>query len=163
MCSSDLGPVAGRDKMDQYVFRFSKPANASAATKRPTPDQEKTMAGTTWGNTTITNIDVKPGVNNGARLRTSFFYANRAYQEFGRLGEGAGPMQAGTVYYDVDGHRCELHQFPIDERSGVVCGEAPPARRVGITTRKNPDGSTTRSAILPGHVHEGYILPKKAP
>jgi pyruvate dehydrogenase (quinone)/pyruvate oxidase len=78
------GPVASLDKNDQYLFRFSKPMNASAATKRPNAAQDAATNGTTWGNTTITNIDVKPGVSaNGQRLRMSFFYPNHAYQEFG--------------------------------------------------------------------------------
>ncbi len=158
------GAVAAKDKNDQYLFRFSKPANAAADNKRPTAAQDKATNGSTWGNTAITNIDVKPGVSaNGQRLRMSFFYENHAYQEFGRVGEGAGPMQAGVVYYDADGHRCELHQFPIDERSGVVCGMPNMARQIGVTPKKNADGSITRSAILPGHVLTGYILPGNPP
>ena len=154
------GLASVRDKNDQYLFRFVKPLTAPATTKRPTQAEVDTLMGTLYGNTNIGNVDVKPGVSaTGQRLRTSFFYKNHAYQEFGRLGEGAGPMQAGVVYYDAEGHRCELHQFPIDERSGVVCGAPPPARPIGISSRKNPDGTVTRSAILPGHVHKGYILP----
>src|SRR5262249_10240963 len=88
------GKFAERDAADQFVFRFKKPANASAATKRPTPAQEQAIMKNYYKNTHILNADLtKLNSDNGNRIRYHYYNADHTYQEMGRVGEGVGPLQ----------------------------------------------------------------------
>jgi hypothetical protein len=90
----------------------------------------------------------------GDRLRYSYFNPDHTYQEMGRVGEGPGPMQSGTWYWDADGHNCEIHQYPIDERQNIVCHvDETPGRRVGVVEKQNPDGTGRPTEIVMGHVY----------
>lgn len=111
-----------RDKMDQYVLRFRKPANAPDTSKRPTAAEEAAIMKMYYGNTFIGRADMTAlDTRTGNRIRYHYYSPDHTYQEFGRVGEGPGPMQSGTWYWDADGHNCQLHQFPLDERANVVC------------------------------------------
>ena len=152
------GPEA-RDKTDQFVFRFKKPVNAPNTDKRPSKAQEAEILKTYYGNTLVLNPQAKEVSANGQRTRTSYYNPNHTYQEFGRMADGPGPMQAGTWWWDADGHNCELHQFPIDERSNVVCHVDVIPRQMGVTAGQSPDGSGQKVVLVKGHVLKGYILP----
>jgi predicted methyltransferase len=109
---------ADGDRADHYVLRFKKPANAPNTDKRP--KNELAIMKNYYGNTFEFNIGAT-GKKSGARVRFTYYNSDHTYQEFGRVGDGPGPMQAGTWWWDADGHNCMLHQFPTDERGNVVC------------------------------------------
>ena len=96
-------------------------------------------------------------------MRTVFYNEDHSYQEFGKLGEGAGPMQSGTWYWDAAGHNCQLHQFPIDERQSVVCHIDVIARPVGVVQDQNPGGGGRKVQIVKGNILRGLILPDAPP
>ena len=153
------GTAAEHDANDQYLLRFKKPANASGADKRPTKAQEDAIMKNYYGNTVVLNPQSKAANDKGERTRTSFYNADHTYQEFGRLADGPGPMQMGTWWWDAEGHNCELHQFPIDERSNVVCHTDVFAREIGVIGGQTPDGSGQKTTIVKGHVYKDYIIP----
>src|SRR5262249_44198997 len=142
------GSAADHDKNDQFLLRFKKPANAPAADKRPTQAQEDAIMKNYYGNTVVLNPQSKAANAQGERTRTSFYNADHTYQEFGRLADGPGPMQMGTWWWDAAGHNCELHQFPIDERSNVVCHTDVFAREIGQVGGQKPDGSGQKQMIV---------------
>ena len=112
-----------------------------------------------YGNTVVLNPQSKAANDKGERTRTSFYNADHTYQEFGRMSDGPGPMQMGTWWWGADGHNCELHQFPIDERSNVVCHTDVFAREIGAIGGQRTDGSGQKQMIVKGHVFKAYILP----
>jgi predicted methyltransferase len=153
------GTAAEHDVNDQFLLRFKKPANASAADKRPSKAQEDAIMKNYYGNTVVLNPQSKAANSKGQRTRTSFYNADHTYQEFGRLADGPGPMQMGTWWWDNAGHNCELHQFPIDERSNVVCHTDVFAREIGVVGGQTQDGSGQKQMIVKGHVYKDYIIP----
>ena len=153
------GDSATRDKADTFLLRFRKPANAPNTDKRPSKAQEDAIMKNYYGNTVVLNPQSKAANDKGERTRTSFYNADHTYQEFGRMSDGPGPMQMGTWWWGADGHNCELHQFPIDERSNVVCHTDVFAREIGAIGGQRTDGSGQKQMIVKGHVFKAYILP----
>ena len=161
------GTNAQRDKNDQFLLRFRKPANAPNTDHRPKGEDPLKNY---YGNTIIHGVAAKEGVTvkdgriiagamkgvtpEGARVRYSYFNADGTYEEFGRIDEGPGPMQSGVWFWDADGNNCELHQFPLDERGTVVCHTDDYPRPIGVVQDHNPDGSVDarRTEIVKGHV-----------
>ena len=142
------------DKSDQFVLRFRKPRNAPNTDKRPSKAQEDAIMKNYYGNTVVLNPQSKAANDKGERTRTSFYNADHTYQEFGRMSDGPGPMQMGTWWWDADGHNCELHQFPIDERSNVVCHDYVIDRPLNVMmTHPSGQRKGTKFMIVPGHVH----------
>jgi predicted methyltransferase len=154
-----IGAATVRDKTDQFILRFKKPANAPNTDKRPTKAQEDAILKNYYGNTLILNPQSKAVSDNGQRTRTSYYNADHTYQEFGRLADGPGPMQAGTWWWDADGHNCELHQFPIDERSNVVCHIDVIPREIGVLAGQTAEGGGQKTTIVKGHILKDYIIP----
>ena len=158
--SDDHGKAVGgkfvdRDSADQFVFRFKKPVNAPAATKRPTPQQEAAIMKNYYGNTHILRADLTVlNTGNGNRLRYHYYNADHTYQEMGRVGEGVGPLQEGTWWWSAKGNNCMLHQYPIDERGNLVCHDYVIARPIGQLSDEYPDRADkgAKMNIVPGHV-----------
>lgn len=156
--SSVEGVAANRDAADQFLMRFKKPTDASPGTKRP--KNENAIMKNYYGNTMVVGVDLDKGMSStGDRIRTVYYNKDHTYQEFGRLDEGPGPMQMGTWFWDAEGHNCQLHQFPIDERSNIVCHIDVFARPVGVVRDQNPGGGGKKVEIVKGHILNGYILP----
>ena len=125
--ADDLTKAAGglyavRDKNDQFAMRFKKPMAGPNTDKRPSPAEEAAIMKNYYGNTFIGRADMTAlDTKTGNRTRFHYYSPDHSYQEFGRLGEGPGPMQAGVWFWDADGHNCQLHQYPLDERANTVC------------------------------------------
>ena len=108
MCSSDLennNLVVG-----QYALRFKKPANASAATKRPKTDP----MGEFYGNTTH-NAAAK------GRARWVSYHKDGTFQEYGNEPTWE---QQGIWFWDAAGRNCMLKEYPANERGSVICHDA---------------------------------------
>ena len=133
MCSSDL-------------------SNANAADKRP---KGADPMANYYGNTFVFNAGA-PGKYPGARVRHTFYNRDGTYEEMGFVGQGPGPLQEGTWFWDADGHNCQLHEFPLDERANVVC-HAHVAHAIGKVELETPAGGGTPSkvVIVPGQVRPG--------
>jgi hypothetical protein len=146
---------AERDKADQFVFRFKKPANTSGATNRPSAGEEAAIMKNYYGNTHILNADLKElNSNNGNRLRYHYYNADHTYQEMGRVGEGTGPLQLGVWFWDAKGNNCMLHEYPIDERANVVCHDYVVSRPLNVMqTQQTGQRKGTKFMIVPGHVY----------
>ena len=153
------GTYAQRDKNDQYVFRFKKPLNASSATKRPTAAQEANIMETLYGNTYLGNYHVTGISPKGERLRAAFYNPDHTYQEMGKVGEGPGPLQFGTWWWDAQGHNCELHQYPIDERGNVVCHLPKIRRPLNTEWHADEAGGYATNKIITGHIMKGWVIP----
>src|SRR5262249_54435516 len=95
-----------------------------------------------YGNTFIFNIGA-------ASERHSYYHPDRTYQEFGNTGTR---VQEGTWYWDADGHNCQLHQFPADERGFIVC-HSHKERQVGVVESK----ANGNSAPLPVTLAKGLV------
>jgi predicted methyltransferase len=164
------GIASERDGMVQYLLRFRKPPTAPATDKRPTAAQEHAIMDVYYGNTIFHGVSDPNGIvvkdgkvvsgvivgisPKGERLRYSYFNPDHTYQEMGRVGEGPGPMQSGIWYWDADGHNCEIHQYPIDERQNIVCHvDETPGRHIGVVEKQNPDGTGRPTEIVKGHVY----------
>ena len=109
------GTNAQRDKNDQFLLRFRKPANAPNTDHRPKGEDPLKNY---YGNTIIHGVAAKEGVTvkdgriiagamkgvtpEGARVRYSYFNADGTYEEFGRIDEGPGPMQSGVWFWDAE-------------------------------------------------------------
>ncbi len=126
---------------DQYLYRFKKPANAKTSDKRPAADFMKNF----YGNTYVYNVG-------DARERHHFYHADGTYQEFGK---GDPQMQAGTDYWDVDGHNCQIHQFPVTQRGFIVC-HGIIAHDVGEKTTQDNGGG---AGGLPATILKGIVYP----
>ncbi len=149
------GKFAVRDKADQFVLRFKKPASAPAATKRPSPAQEAEIMKNYYGNTHILNADLT-GENSGTgdRLRYHYYMPDHTYQEMGRVGEGPGPLQEGTWFWSAAGYNCMLHEYPLDERGNVVCHDYVVSRPLNVMqTQETGARKGTKFKIIPGHVY----------
>jgi predicted methyltransferase len=154
--ASDL---AHGDKADQFVVRFKKPATASGETKRPKTDPLKNY----YGNTYVYNIGSGGNVS-GDRPRHHFYHPDGTYQELGEIGKGPGPLQEGWVYWDADGHNCQVHQFPMDERPTVVCHALVPLEIGQKTMQDNGGGAGPKPVtLLKGHVYPGDLPGESKP
>jgi predicted methyltransferase len=112
---------------DKFVFKFRKPANMTGDKRPP----KGTMNGY-FGNTQVVNEGSdSAGGANGPRERREQYSADGTYQEFGHVGMGPAPMQAGRYFWDAAGHNCQLHEYPIDERGNVVCHDYIQAHKPG--------------------------------
>jgi predicted methyltransferase len=149
------GKFAARDKTDQFVLRFKKPANASGATKRPSAAQEAEIMKNYYGNTHILNADLtSENSGTGDRLRYHYYMPDHTYQEMGRVGEGPGPLQEGTWFWSAKGNNCMLHEFPLDERGNVVCHDYVVSRPLNeMQTQQTGARKGTKFKIVPGHVY----------
>ncbi len=157
--SKASGDAGQRDKADQFVIRFKKPTNASAETQRPKNDPLKNY----YGNTYVYNIGSGGDVS-GERPRHHFYHPDGTYQELGEIGKGPGPLQEGWVYWDADGHNCQVHQFPMDERPTVVC-HALVALEIGQKTMQDNGGGAGPKPVtlLKGHVFPGDLPGESKP
>jgi predicted methyltransferase len=125
----------------QFLYRFKKPTDAKTPDKRPPADFMKNY----YGNTYVYNVG-------NARERHHFYHPDGTYQEFGK---GDPQMQSGTDYWDVDGHNCQLHQFPVTQRAFIVC-HGIIAHDVGEkTTQDNGAGA----GGLPATILKGIVYP----
>jgi predicted methyltransferase len=154
-----LGAYPQRDKTDQYLLRFKKPVSASNATMRPSAAREAEVMKSLYGNTYLGNYTVNGISSKGERLRIAFYNPDHTYQEMGKVGDGPGPMQLGTWWWDAKGHNCELHQYPIDERSNVVCHLAKVPEPVNVEW-KGENGGYATNKIIPGHIVKGWVVPE---
>ncbi len=154
------GTYSQRDKTDQYVLRFKKPLAVSGATQRPSKTRETEVMNTYYGNTYLGNYHVEGISPKGERLRIAFYNPDHTYQEMGKVGDGPGPMQLGTWWWDAQGHNCELHQFPIDERSNVVCHLPKAPRKLNEEWSADQTGGYATNKIVPGHVVKGWVVPE---
>jgi predicted methyltransferase len=132
-----------KNKADQFILRFKKPAKASAATQRPGPNA---MTGY-YGNTAISTP-------NTPAPRWMYYNKDWSYLEMGDpdapQSDHAGDVQIGTYYWDAAGHNCMIHQYPAEERGFVVCHTAiVPGEKVGQTW--TIPGSTRSATLQPGN------------
>ncbi len=135
------------DKTDQFIFRFKKPANASAATHRPPADAMNGF----YGNTSQSGGDPAKDPTH----RWVFYHANGDYEEYGISGS---LVQQGTWFWDAAGHNCMIHQFPAPERQGIVCHATATYKKAGDTYTQDNGGDRPRPyALTPG-----YTQPKPA-
>jgi hypothetical protein len=138
--SKNIRDASLRGKTDQFILRFRKPTSASAATKRPPASG---MDGY-FGHTQESGLGDKTH-------RWVNYYPDGSYDEYGISGT---LVQQGTWYWDAAGHNCMIHQFPADERQGIVCHETGINKKPGETWTLNP-GDTRQY-----HMDEVYTQPK---
>jgi predicted methyltransferase len=141
---------AQQDKTDRYLLRFKKPANANPGDKRP--KDENAVMGNYYGNTQILGVGMKSVTPDGNRIRHVFYNPDHTYEEFGRVGEGVAPMQAGTWFWDALGYNCMIHQFPIDERANLVCHEDIVSHPIGVVEDQKSGASAIKVEIVKGWV-----------
>ena len=98
-----------------------------------------------YGNTYVYNIGA-------ATERHHFYHPDGTYQEFGK---GDPQMQAGTDYWDVDGHNCQIHQFPVEQRAFIVCHGIIAHDLGEKTTQDNGTGA----GALPATLLKGIVYP----
>ena len=148
-----------RDKTDQFLLRFKKPANAPRTDKRPSEAESTAIMKNYYGNTVFDNVDaIETGYDkNGQQLRTVMYHADHTYEEFGPVGASVLPMLSGIWYWDAEGHNCMLHQFPVAWRSDVICHDHVFVQPIGKPTARNTDGSGGQSVILPGYSMRGIM------
>ncbi len=125
-----------RDKTDQIVLRFKKPAGA-LADARPKDDPVKNY----YENTYV--------YNTGPAERHHFYHANGTYEEFGK-----DDMQQGWWFWDAAGHWCMVHQTPVPQRQYDFCAPDIANHQVGEkwTVYRTWRG-TTEQTLLKGHVY----------
>ena len=129
------------DASDRFAYRFKKPASARTADKRPPAN----FMANYYGNTYVYNIGA-------ATERHHFYHVDGTYQEFGK---GDPQMQAGTDYWDVDGHNCQIHQFPVEQRAFIVC-HGIIAHDIGEKTTQD---NGTGAGPLPATLLKGIVYP----
>ena len=83
--------------------------------------------------------------------RWVYYHADNTYQEWGINGASA---QEGIFFWDALGKGCMLHQYPLDNRSSVVCHPYVHGKQVGEYWL----GDNVRSIRLV----PGYTYPKPA-
>jgi predicted methyltransferase len=131
------------DKTDQFVLRFKKPMNAPNTDKRPPASWMDHY----YGNTYVYDLGA-------VAERRHYYHTDGTYQEFGNTGTR---LQVGWFFWDADGHNCQMHQYPLDERGFVVCHAFMPLKVGDVAMQDN--GGTAGSAgvgprkvtILPGY------------
>ena len=79
--------------------------------------------------------------------RHHFYYPNGTYQEFGNTGT---MLQEGYWFWDVDGHNCQLHQYPAAERGITIC-HAFTARELNVKGTQDNGGGPQPTEIIPGY------------
>ena len=84
--------------------------------------------------------------------RHHFYYPDGRYQEFGNSGDGM--LQEGYFYWDADGHNCQLHQYPIPQRSLVVCHSFI-ARQLDVVGQQD-NGYDPPRGLHPTKIMPGY-------
>mgnify|MGYP003348315139 CR=1 FL=1 len=136
---SAVDPIM-HDKTDQFAFRFKKPANAPSTDKRPPAS---------WMDNYYKNTYV---YDMGAVAeRRHYYYPNGTYQEFGNTGTR---LQEGWFFWDADGHNCQLHQYPIPQRSLVVCHSFI-ARQLDVVGQQD-NGYDPPRGLHPTKIMPGY-------
>ena len=80
-------------------------------------------------------------------------------QELGEIGKGPGPLQEGTDFWDADGHNCQLHQYPANERSLVVCHALMPLE-IGQKAMQDNGNGPKPVTLLKGRVYPGGGIAK---
>ncbi len=125
---------------DRFLLRFKKPATATGD-QRPPANTMKNY----YGNTYIYNLGEETE-------RHHFYYPDGRYQEFGANGKAM--VQEGTWYWDADGHNCQLHQYPADQRGEVVCHSFV-ARELNVVGQQDngydPPLGAHATEIIPGY------------
>jgi hypothetical protein len=97
-----------------------------------------------YGNTYIYNL----GEENE---RHHFYYPDGRYQEFGNTGA---MLQEGLYYWDADGHNCQLHQYPANQRALVVCHSFI-ARELNVVGQQD-NGYDPPQGLHPTEIIPGY-------
>lgn len=131
------------DKTDQFALRFRKPMNAPSTDKRPPASWMKNY----YSNTYVYDMGA-------IAERRHYYYPNGTYQEFGNTGT---TLQEGYFFWDADGHNCQMHQYPLDERGFVVCHAFMPLK-VGEMEMQDNGGTAGSAGVGPRKVTilEGY-------
>ena len=140
--TSDPRTAASRDmfyKDDQFILRFKKPATANTNNDRQIVDALRNH----FGNTSHSGFDSKS-------QRWVFYQEDGTFQEYGNTGSWE---QQGRVYWDTDGRRCMLKDFPRWERGAVMCHYM-----LDQLTKKVGD-VWTRGTPQKYRLEKGYVFP----